>query len=150
MMTTINVAEAGNEKFECDTAASHNIMSQAVYDKLRNRKPDKIPRLKQEKLAIRLADGSVSSKQCGTINIKVQGSNTKVTSLDFFIMDGPNNLLGRLALEKMWPEQYRALREITEVPVKNVKNDTKVPVAVSNAKVTKCSSSSGVDGGSRA
>ena len=122
MITTINVAEAGSEKFECDTAASHNIMSQAVYSKLRNRCPSRIPRLKHEKLAIRLADGSVSTKQCGTINIPVQGSNTEVTKLDFFIMDGPNNLLGRLALENMWPTQYRALREITEVPY------TEVPV----------------------
>ena len=71
MMTKINVGETGMEYFECDTAASHNIMSQVVYDKLRSRKPDSIPMLKQEKLAIRLADGSVSSKQCGTVNIEV-------------------------------------------------------------------------------
>ena len=51
-------------------------------------------------------------------------------------MDGPNNLLGRLALEKMWPEQYRALREITEIPY----------VVVSNVS----GGSSGVNGGSRA
>ena len=62
MMTKINVGEAGMEYFECDTAASHNIMSQIVYEKLRRRKPDSIPALKQQKLAIRLADGSISSK----------------------------------------------------------------------------------------
>ena len=71
MMAEINVAEAGNEKFECDSAALHNIMSQAVYNKLRNRYPNKIPKLREEKLRIRLADGSVSTKQCGTINIPV-------------------------------------------------------------------------------
>ena len=43
-------------------------------------------------------------------------------------MDGPNNLLRHLALEKMWPEQYRALREITEVPY--------VEVPVQKVKVT--------------
>ena len=96
--------------------------------------------LKQEKLAICLADGSVSSKQCGTVNIEVQGRNTKFTRLDFFVMNGPNNLLGWLAMEKMWPEQYKALRDVTEVPVKD---STKVPVIVSNAEVTEYSSSRG-------
>ena len=33
MMTMINVSEAGMARFECDTAASHNIMSQKLYNK---------------------------------------------------------------------------------------------------------------------
>ena len=66
MMTMINVGEVGMARFECDTAASHNIMSQELYNKLRSRKPDRIPKLKQEKLAIHLADGSISSKIGGT------------------------------------------------------------------------------------
>ena len=82
-------------------------MSQELYSKLRSRRPDKIPKMKQEKLAIRLADGSVSSKQCGTISVDVKARSSKITRLDFFFMNGPNNLLGRLALEKMWPTQYR-------------------------------------------
>ena len=53
-------------------------------------------------------------------------------------MNGPNNLLGHLALEKMWPEQYKALRDMTEVPV--ITSTKKVPVVVSNAKVTVSSS----------
>ena len=61
MMTDINVGEVGMAKFECNMAASHNIMSQELYNKLRSRRPDKIPKMKQEKLAIRLANGSVSS-----------------------------------------------------------------------------------------
>ena len=40
-------------------------------------------------------------------------------------MNEPNNLLGRLALEKMWPMQYKALRDVT----------TEVPVIASSAKV---------------
>ena len=88
-----------------------------------------------------MADGSISSKQCGTVKIEVQGRNTKVTKFDFFVMIGPNNLLGRLAMEKMWPDQYRALRDVThEVPVKN---STKVPVMVSNEKVTEYNSNRG-------
>ena len=38
--------------------------------------------------------------------------------LSFFIVDGPNCLLGRYALEQLWPEQYNALRMAasTETP----------------------------------
>ena len=89
--------------------------------------------MKQEKLAIRLADGSISSKQCVTISMEVQARNSKVTKLDFFVMNGPNNLLGHLALEKMWPTQYKALRDIaTEVPV--IASSSKV---VGSSKVDK-------------
>ena len=40
----------------------------------------------------------------------------------------------------MWPEQYKALRDVTEVPVKN---STNIPVIVSNAEVTEYSSNRG-------
>ena len=40
--------------------------------------------------------------------------------LQFFVMSGPNNLLGRLALSKIWPEEYSALKEVAEVLVKKV------------------------------
>ena len=143
MMTKLNVGEAGIEMFECDTAASHNILVRAVYDKLRNKQPKRIPELVQEKQQIQLADGTISKKVVGSVSIKVQAGNSGVTRLDFFVMNSPNNLLGRLALEKLWPEQYRALREATEVPftrrnVKEVPAKSKVPVIVSN-----------MDGGSR-
>ena len=52
--------------------------------------------------------------------------------MDFFVINGPNNLLGRLALEKMWPTQYKALRYIA----------TEVPVMASSAKIVKRSSGS--------
>ena len=55
----------------------------------------------------------------------MQARNSKVTRLDFFVVNGPNNLLGHLALEKMWPTQYKALRDIA----------TEVPVIASSAKV---------------
>ena len=45
----------------------------------------------------------------------------------FFVMAGPNNLLGRLALKTIWPKEYGALKEVAEVPVKKAT----VPVAKS-------------------
>ena len=53
----------------------------------------------EEKLAIRLTDSSVSSKQCGSIRVDIQARNSKIVKLDFFVLGGPNNLLGRCALE---------------------------------------------------
>ena len=49
----------------------------------------------EEKLAIRLADGSVSSKQCGSICVAIQARNSKIVILDFFVLEGPNNLRGK-------------------------------------------------------
>ena len=106
IMAEINVEDVEVAKFECDTAASHNIMSQGLFRKLRSQRPDKVPDMKQKKLTIRLADGSVSNKQCGSVRVAVKAHNSKIVILDFFVLQGPNNLLGRLALEKMWPAQY--------------------------------------------
>ena len=36
IMTEINIEDVGIAKFECDTAASHNIMSEGLYKNLRN------------------------------------------------------------------------------------------------------------------
>ena len=69
----------------------------------------------QEKLVVRLADGTASSKACGSVRLKVRARNSKEVTLDFFVMDGPNNLLGRYALEKLWPNEYNALRQVATV-----------------------------------
>ena len=150
MLTQINVGEAGKEIFECDTATSHNILKRVVYDKLRNKHPEGIPELVQEKQQIQLADGTISKKMVGSVSIKVQASNSMVTRLDFFVMNSPNNLLGRLALEKLWPQQYNALKQIAEVPfpmnnVKKVpvKKNSEVSALVSRTEVTDGSSSGG-------
>ena len=61
---------------------------------------------------------ALSNKTCGSICLAVRAKNTGMVVLDFFVLNGPNNLLGRLALEQLWPLQYKALRDIaTEVPV---------------------------------
>ena len=105
IMTEINIEDVGVAKFECDTAASHNIMSEGLYKKLRSQRPDKIPPMKVEKLAIRLADGTVSSKKCCSIRVAIKAQNSEIVIVDFFVLGGPNNLLGRWALEKIWPTE---------------------------------------------
>ena len=67
-----------------------------------------------------LADGTKSQKQSRCMETVVQTSNGKKTKLQFFVMAGPNNLLGRLALKDIWPEQFKALKDVAEVPIKKV------------------------------
>ena len=112
MMTSVCLEGVCVAKFECDTAASHNVISAELCKELRQQAKHKIPEVKQENVAIRLADGSVSRKSCGSISLMVKAGNTSTVRLNFFVLSGPNNLLGRLALEKLWPVQYNALREV--------------------------------------
>ena len=46
------------------------------------------------------------------MRLKVKARNTKEVALDFFVIDGPNNLLGRYGLEKLWPSEYNVLRNV--------------------------------------
>ena len=96
-----------------------------------------MPEVKQENVAIRLADGSISAKNCGSISLTVQARNTPTIELNFFVLAGPNNLLGRFALEKLWPIQYKALREVTSLGP---------PVTAAGVKVVKKEKSVGVCG----
>ena len=116
-----------------------------IYEKLRKRHSSGIPELIQESQKIQLADGTISKKVVGSVSIRIQASNTGVTKVDFFVMDSPNNLLGHLALEKLWPQQYNALKTVAEVPFpsKNIKKvpavrDNKVPVVVSKVNGSNC------------
>ena len=64
-----------------------------------------------------------------------------MTNLDFLFMDGPNSLLGRLALEKLWPQQYGAMRAMVEAPLRanvsvKIGGNGKVPVMVN--KLNSC------------
>ena len=114
--------------FECDTAASHNILSQETYQDIWKRGCG--PKLQYHNVKVMLADGTRSGKQTRSMEYTVVTSNGKRVKLQFFVMAGPNNLLGRLALRTIWPEEYGALEEVAEVPVKKAT----VPV-VPEAKV---------------
>ena len=67
---------------------------------------------KKEHVAVRLADGSESHRCYGSIQLWVQGFETAKVPITFFVIDGPNNLLGRHAIEQLWPYQYKALRDV--------------------------------------
>ena len=70
-------------------------------DRLRSMPYGDIPKLRPETRTIRLADGSVSRKQMGSVSIDCQAGNSSIKKLDFYVMEAPNNLLSHYAMEKL-------------------------------------------------
>ena len=112
MMTSVILAGKCKAQFECDTAASHSLMSVKLYKRLHEEPWCQIPKAVTENVAMKLADGTISKKSCGVIKLSVKARNTPTVELSFFVVSGPNNLLGRFAIETLWPKQYKALRNI--------------------------------------
>ena len=125
IITTVALANTLLQEFECDTAASHSVLSLQAFKELARM----VGRLegKKEQVAVRLADGSESYRCYGSITLVVQGYETPAVTITFFVLDGPSNLLGRFALEQLWP-QYKALRDVAtygrgKVSLKMVKGE---------------------------
>ena len=111
IMTRVALEEVLLAEFECDTAASHSVISAELFKQLQW----KLGRTligKKENVAVKLADGSVSSKSYGSIQLKVRAHRTAPVKVTFFVLEGPNNLLGRYTLEQLWPVEYKALRDV--------------------------------------
>ena len=117
IMTEVKLGDK-KVKFECDTAASHNVLSQESYQDIWRRGSG--PKLDYHNVKVMLADGTKSQKQTRSMEAVIQATNGKQVKLQFFVMSGPNNLLGRLALKTIWPEQYGALKEVAEVPIRKI------------------------------
>ena len=66
---------------ECDTAASHNILSQQTYQDIWPRGTG--PKLQYHKVKVMLADGSKSAKQTRSMQYSVVASNGKKVKLHF-------------------------------------------------------------------
>ena len=98
-------------EFEIDTGASHNILSYASYMKLRRNSRRSIPWLKSEFREIKLADGTSSSKRLSSMSLRCKAENSDSKMLDFYIIEAPGNLLGRYAIEKLWPELDNYIRK---------------------------------------
>ena len=83
------------------TPASHSILTCETYDRLRSLPDGDNPELRSETRTVRLADGSISRKQMGSVSIDVQAGNTGIEKIDFYVMEAPCNLLSRYAIEKL-------------------------------------------------
>ena len=91
--------------FEIDTAASHSLLSQSSFDRLqrdleaRSRKP---LQTQKQQVSIKLADGTITAKHVGTVQMHI----AKTVNCKKAILYGPNNLLGRHSLQRLWPDVY--------------------------------------------
>ena len=110
LMSTVSV-EGQSAVFQLDTGASSCIMSQELFDKLSKKFRRKL-HVKQEKMSVHLADGSVSKKPCKNVWLSVKSHQlARPQRLNFIIMSGSKNLLGRWAMYKLWPQQYSTFKD---------------------------------------
>ena len=83
-------------------------MSQELFDRLRRNSRRKL-HVKQEKMSVRLADGSISKKPCKNVWLSVKSHQlARPQRLNFIVMSGSQNLLGRWAMYKLWLHQFSA------------------------------------------
>ena len=114
LLTRICVENVAEMTFEIDTAASHSLLSRSIFDRLqrdlavRGRKP---LQTQKQQVSIKLADGTTTAKHVGTVQMHIAKTvNCKKPILvTFFILDGPNNLLGRHSIQRLWPDVYSML-----------------------------------------
>ena len=132
------VSGVGIAKFECDTAASHSVISKELFEKLQKHK--KKLYVKPVNVAIRLADGTISKKSSGVVQIAFDRADAKLVQLNFFVVSGPNCLLERHALEQLWPEQFRALPNITSIAATTMIRSSHQPVPVKQTEKVSLSS----------
>ena len=107
-------------KTEVDTAVSHNIISKFHFDALQHELAKRgFPRTKKLKkgVRIRLADGSLAEQVCPVVQLEVStdldNMSNNPLSLTFLVVEGPNNLIGRHALARMWPNKFNRFKQAT-------------------------------------
>ena len=106
LLTRIDVEGIAEMTFEIDTAASHSLISQDVFNRIQNdlktrgKKPMKPL---DQQVSIKLADGSTTAKKVATVQMHIATpSNLKEKVLaTFFILNGPNNLLSQHTVQQL-------------------------------------------------
>ena len=124
LLTYLNLEGIARYPFEIDTAASHNIISEKYFNMLQKQLekrgspiigngPSKmLPR----PVKIKLADGNMAGQQCPVVQINVSTDIFKFTNnmpLTFLVVKGPNCLIGRHSLAKMWPTEFKMFKQST-------------------------------------
>ena len=92
--------------FEIDTDASHTMISPTVFKKAQYVAKDK-PTLGPEQ-TMKLADGSFSTSKCRLTHLTLARADKPKDSATFPVMvvEGPNIILGRSAIQYFWPNIY--------------------------------------------
>ena len=149
LLTRLNVEGFAHVTFEIDSAASHNIISENNFNqlqkelKLRGKNPTK----KLDKtIKIRLADGKLANQNCKIVQIHVSTdleNSAKLFPLTFLVVKGPNNLIGRHSLARLWPKEFEQFKAVATnnyklgLPKNNKKSKSKT---VNKTQVNKVNS----------
>ena len=113
LLTRICVEGVAMMTFEIDTAASHSLISQDVFNRIQGElkfRGRKLLKPLDQQVSIKLADGSTAAKNVATVQMNIatsENSKEKVLAT-FFILEGPNNLLSRHSVMNLWPATYKA------------------------------------------
>ena len=118
-MAVLNLENVVSLQLEVDTAASHNIIPKTCFEELQanllkhgKEKSKSLPR----SVKIKLADGSIASQECKVVQINVSRDLSNFNDaipLTFLVVTGPNNLIGRHSLERLWPREFKAFKNVT-------------------------------------
>ena len=137
LMTRLNLENVMSLKMEVDTAASHNTISKDCFKELQlalfkhgKEKSKKLSR----KATLTLGDGSMAKQKCEVVRILVSNELSDFTDpklLTFFVIDGPNNLMGRYSLELLFPTAFAKFKDVI---CKNMSKNTNCDSTKLNCK----------------
>ena len=101
---------------EIDTAACHCIISKKLFEEIVSQSDANPPILKAGNITMNLADGTPSNNVLGCAEIsKTRPDKPDRTGIfPIFVVDGPHCLIGRPALQVLYPEQYNSLSKIAK------------------------------------
>ena len=88
----------------------HHIASCLMWSTKLRKKLGDLPAKKQDAV-IKLADGTLSDRSFSTVQLKIKTCDTQPVSVKFVVIKGQNSLLGRNALEQLWPHEDGALHQ---------------------------------------
>ena len=66
-------------------------------------------------IKIRLADGKLANQNCKVVQIHVSNNlnkNAKLIPVTFIVVKGPNSLLGRHTLARLWPREFEQFKTV--------------------------------------
>ena len=103
-------------QMELDTAACHCIMSYDRFKEIVSKSKSKPPTLVEGSIRMNMADGTPSTAVKGSTVLSItRADKPEMTGVfTVVIVDGPHALLGRPALQALWPEQYNNFASIAK------------------------------------
>ena len=119
LLTRLNVEGVAHVTFEIDSAASHNIISENYFNQLQNQlklRGKETSKKLDKTIKIRLADGKLANQNCKIVQIYVSTNlenSAKLLPLTFLVVKGPNNLIGRHSLARLWPKEFEQFKAVT-------------------------------------